>query len=313
MAGIGRVNGDLFGDEQARCAVLSYDYTVLAGTQGQMNHRKKDRLFELVERLQLPVVLFAEGGGGRPGDTDTAVVTGLDTEAFALFGALSGLVPLVGIVSGRCFAGNAALLGCCHVIIATPGRQHRYGWAGHDRGRWARGVPPRGGRADLGAGAERGRRHPLRRREGSRRGGPALPVLLPRRRARSGPRRTSTSCATSSRPTAGASTTCSRAIELLADEGSVLELRPSFAPGMVTALVRLEGRPVGVIANNPMHLAGAIDAANADKAARFLQLCDAFELPIVSLCDTPGFMVGPEAERRRWSATSAACSWSEPR
>ena len=120
IAGIGRVNGDLFDEERSRCAVLSYDYSVLAGTQGQMNHRKKDRLFELVERLRLPVVLFAEGGGGRPGDTDMAVVTGLDTEAFALFGALSGLVPLVGVVSGRCFAGNAALLGCCHVIIATP-------------------------------------------------------------------------------------------------------------------------------------------------------------------------------------------------
>ena len=120
MAGIGRVNGGLFDDERSRCAVLSYDYSVLAGTQGQMNHRKKDRLFELVERLRLPVVLFAEGGGGRPGDTDMAVVTGLDTEAFALFGALSGKVPLVGVVSGRCFAGNAALLGCCHVIIATP-------------------------------------------------------------------------------------------------------------------------------------------------------------------------------------------------
>ncbi len=120
VAGIGRVNGDLFDNARSRCAVLSYDYSVLAGTQGQMNHRKKDRLFELVDRLRLPVVLFAEGGGGRPGDTDTATVTGLDTEAFALFGALSGRVPLVGIVSGRCFAGNAALLGCCHVIIATP-------------------------------------------------------------------------------------------------------------------------------------------------------------------------------------------------
>jgi acetyl-CoA carboxylase carboxyltransferase component len=120
IAGIARVNGHLFDHERARCAVLSYDYSVLAGTQGQMNHKKKDRLFALVNRLRLPIVLFAEGGGGRPGDTDTATVTGLDTEAFALFGALSGRVPLIGIVSGRCFAGNAALLGCCHVIIATP-------------------------------------------------------------------------------------------------------------------------------------------------------------------------------------------------
>ncbi len=119
VAGIGRVNGDRFADERASCAVLSYDYMVLAGTQGQQNHRKKDRVFELVERMRLPVVLFAEGGGGRPGDTDYAVITGLDCMAFALFGGLSGLIPLVGIASGRCFAGNAALVGCCDVIIAT--------------------------------------------------------------------------------------------------------------------------------------------------------------------------------------------------
>jgi len=87
-----------------------------------------------------------------------------------------------------------------------------------------------------------------------------------------------------------------RALEHLADEGSVLELRPSFTPGMVTALARIEGRTVGIIANNPMHLAGAVDGPCADKAARFLQLCDAFSVPILSLCDTPGFMVGPEAE-----------------
>ncbi len=121
VAGVGRVNGDRFGGRESSCAVLSYDYTVLAGTQGQQNHRKKDRVFELIERLRVPVVLFAEGGGGRPGDTDYAVITGLDTTAFARFGALSGLVPMVGVASGWCFAGNAALLGCCDVIIATTG------------------------------------------------------------------------------------------------------------------------------------------------------------------------------------------------
>ncbi len=130
IAGIGHVNG-------SRCAVLSYDYSVLAGTQGQMNHRKKDRLFALAERLRLPVVLFAEGGGGRPGDTDMAVVTGLDTEAFALFGALSGKVPLVGIVSGRCFAGNAALTGMLPRRHRHPRRQRGHGWPRHDRGRRA--------------------------------------------------------------------------------------------------------------------------------------------------------------------------------
>ena len=275
--------------------MLSYDYSVLAGTQGQMNHRKKDRLFELVERLRLPVVLFAEGGGGRPGDTDMAVVTGLDTEAFALFGALSGQVPLVGVVSGRCFAGNAALLGCCHVIIATPDANIGMGgpamieggglgvYRPEDIGPMSVQVP--NGVVDVLCADEKEAVEVARRYlayfQGDVRDWTApeqdrLRDVVPPDRRRVYDVR--------------------RAIELLADEGSVLELRPSFAPGMVTALARVEGRAVGVIANNPLHLAGAIDAANADKAARFLQLCEAFGLPILSLCDTPGFMVGPEAE-----------------
>src|SRR5919197_1408063 len=118
VAGIGRVNGDLFG-ERSTCAVLSYDYTVLAGTQGVMGHRKKDRLFELIERMRLPTVLFAEGGGGRPGDTDYAVVSALETRAFALWARLSGLVPRIAIVAGRCFAGNAVLAGSADLIVAT--------------------------------------------------------------------------------------------------------------------------------------------------------------------------------------------------
>ena len=295
VAGIGRVNGDSFDDERARCAVLSYDYSVLAGTQGQMNHRKKDRIFELAERLRLPVVLFAEGGGGRPGDTDMAVVTGLDTEAFALFAKLSGLVPLVGIVSGRCFAGNAALLGCCHVVIATPDANVGMGgpamieggglgvFAPEDIGPVSVQVP--NGVIDVLAADEKEAVAVARRylsyfqgdvRDWVSPDQELLRDVVPPDRRRVYDVR--------------------RALELIADEGSVLQLRPSFAPGMVTALTRMEGRAVGVIANNPMHLAGAIDAANADKAARFMQLCEAFGLPLLFLCDTPGFMVGPEAE-----------------
>jgi acetyl-CoA carboxylase carboxyltransferase component len=275
--------------------VLSYDYSVLAGTQGHMNHKKKDRLFELVARLGLPVVLFAEGGGGRPGDTDTAAVTGLDTEAFALFGALSGQVPLVGVVSGRCFAGNAALLGCCHVIIATPDANIGMGgpamieggglgvFAPEDVGPASVQVP--NGVIDVLAADEKGAVDVARRYLSYFQGDldtwtapdqSLLREVVPpdRRRVYD----------------------VHRALELLADEGSVLELRPAFTPGMVTALARIEGRAVGVIANNPPHLAGAIDGPCADKAARFLQLCQAFGLPVLSLCDTPGFMVGPEAE-----------------
>src|SRR3712207_368268 len=118
VAGTARINGELFG-ERAACAVLSYDYTVLAGTQGVLGHRKKDRLFELIERMRLPTVFFAEGGGGRPGDTDYPVVSMLQVRALALWAGLSGLVPRIAIVKGRCFAGNAVIAGCSDLIVAT--------------------------------------------------------------------------------------------------------------------------------------------------------------------------------------------------
>jgi acetyl-CoA carboxylase carboxyltransferase component len=296
VAGIGRVNGDRFVDERARCAVVSYDYTVLAGTQGQQNHRKKDRLFELIERLRLPVVLFAEGGGGRPGDTDTAGVSGLDCLAFALFAGLSGLVPTVGIVSGRCFAGNAALLGCCDVIIATENANIGMGgpamieggglgaFRPEDVGPISVQVP--NGVVDV-AVADEAEAVQAAKRYLSYFQGPldawdcvdqrVLRSLVPENRKRVYDVRT--------------------VLDALADRDSVLELRPQFGVGMITALARVEGRPLGVIANNPMHLGGAIDSDGADKAARFLQLCDAFDLPVLFLCDTPGFMVGPEAEK----------------
>jgi acetyl-CoA carboxylase carboxyltransferase component len=295
VAGLARVNGDLFSAERSRCAVLSYDYSVLAGTQGHMNHRKKDRLFALVDRLRLPVVLFAEGGGGRPGDTDVAAVTGLDTEAFALFGALSGRVPLVGVVSGRCFAGNAALLGCCHVIIATPDATIGMGGPAMIEGGGLGVVAPDdvgpvevqvpNGVIDVLAADERDAVDVARRYlsyfQGEVHDWTCADQELLREVVPPDRRRVYDVHA---------------ALDLLADTGSVLELRPGFAPGMVTALARVEGRPFGVVANNPMHLAGAIDASGADKAARFLQLCEAFGLPVLFLCDTPGFMVGPAAE-----------------
>ncbi|HZU80329.1 MAG TPA: carboxyl transferase domain-containing protein [Acidimicrobiales bacterium] len=296
VTGIGRVNGALFPPERSACAVLAYDYTVLAGTQGHMNHRKKDRLFELVERMRLPVVLFAEGGGGRPGDTDTTTVTGLDVMTFARFGRLSGLVPLVGVVAGYCFAGNAALLGCCDVIIATADANIGMGGPamieGGGLGTFAPGaIGPvaeqrANGVVDLVA-EDEAHAVALAKRylsyfQGAVDGWEAaeqsaLRAVLPRNRLEVADMRA--------------------VAALLCDTGSVLELRPDFAPGMITALARLEGRPVGVLANDSRHLAGAIDAPGADKAARFVQLCDAFDLPIVSLVDTPGFMVGPEAER----------------
>ncbi len=296
VAGIGNVNGAMFPDEQSRCMVLAYDYTVFAGTQGVMNHKKTDRLLRLAHQWKLPIVLFAEGGGGRPGDTDWSGVAGLDNTTFLNFARLSGLVPLVGIVSGRCFAGNAALLGCCDVIIAAQDATIGMGGPamieGGGLGVFApEEVGPVSMQAPNGvidvlvadeAEAVRVAKRYLAYFQGSTANWACadqrlLRQLVPENRLRVYDMHT--------------------VIETLADQESALELRRQFGPGIITTLIRIEGRPLGVIANNPLHLGGAIDANAADKAARFMQLCDAFGLPILSLCDTPGFMVGPEAEQ----------------
>ncbi|MEN3121968.1 carboxyl transferase domain-containing protein [Janibacter sp. LM] len=294
VTGIGRIGSTPAGD--SRCAVLAYDYTVLAGTQGYLNHKKTDRLLEIAEQQRLPVVLFAEGGGGRPGDTDTTVASGLDVPTFATMGRLSGLVPTIGIAAGRCFAGNAALLGCCDVIIAT--RDSTIGMGGPamiEGGGLGVFAPEEVGPIEVQGGngvvdvvvddeaeaVEVAQRYlgyfQGAREEWTAADQRALRHVVPENRVRA--------------------YDIHAAIRTLADEGSVLELRAGFAPGVVTALVRIEGRPMGLVANNPRHLGGAIDTPAADKLARFLQLCDAHGLPVVSLCDTPGFMVGPEHER----------------
>ena len=295
VGGLATVNADHFNGDVARVAVASYDYTVLAGTQGFINHRKKDRLFDVAERLRLPFILFAEGGGGRPGDTDAAGVAGLDGPAFAMFARLSGLVPLVGITSGYCFAGNAALLGCCDVIIATENTN--LGMAGPamiEGGGLGVVAPTDIGPIDVqthngvvdvrvrdeAAAVEAAKKYlsyfqgPTTRWE--RRNDADLRPLIPEQRTRV--------------------YDVNSVISTLADVDSVLQLRSEFGVGIVTCLIRIEGIPMGIIANNPGHLGGAIDSDAADKASRFIQLCDAYDLPIVSLCDTPGFMVGPDAE-----------------
>ncbi|HEX6665714.1 MAG TPA: carboxyl transferase domain-containing protein [Solirubrobacterales bacterium] len=294
IGGTATVNAELFGDAAA-CAVLSYDYTVLAGTQGALGHRKKDRLFELIERMRLPTVFYAEGGGGRPGDTDYPVVSALDTRAFALWAKLSGVVPRIAVVAGRCFAGNAVIAGCSDLIVATEGISLGMGGPAMIEGGGLGKVDPdeigpiemqsRNGVVDVvvadEAEATAATKQLLGYFQGATSHGPEpdqarLRELVPARQRRAyavGP-----------------------IVETLADEGSVTFLRERFAPEMVTALVRIEGRPVGVIANDTRHMAGAITSGAADKAARFIQLCDSFGLPIVSLIDTPGYMVGPDAE-----------------
>ncbi len=296
VGGLSEVNSELFHESKTQCVVISYDYTVLAGTQGGQNHRKKDRLFEIAKKWKLPVIFFTEGGGGRPGDTDGVQVAGLDCLAFGLWAELSAEVPLIGIASGYCFAGNAAILGCCDVIIATENANIGMGGPAMIEGGGLGTYDPseigpsdiqktngvvdicvqdeleavqvakkylsyfQGEISDWDAQDQRILRH-----------------LVPENRLRSYDIR--------------------KVIEVLFDTDSVLELREHFGTGIITSLARVEGKPVGVIANNPSHLGGAIDADAADKAARFMQVCDAYDLPIISLCDTPGFMVGPEAEK----------------
>lgn len=296
VAGLGSINGHLFPAERARCIVLGYDYTVFAGTQGTMNHKKTDRILHLAQQWKLPLVLFAEGGGGRPGDTDKPGVAGLDTMTFIDFARLSGQVPLIGIVSGRCFAGNAALLGCCDVIIATENSTIGMGGPAMIEGGGLGAFTPEevgpvsmqapNGVIDIVV-ADEAEAVRVAKRYLAYMQGPTAPwtcpdqrllrQLIPENRLRVYDIR--------------------KVIETLADDDSVLELRRQFGLGIVTAFIRIEGRPFGLIANNPMYLGGAIDAPAADKAARFMQLCNAFSLPILSLCDTPGFMVGPDAEK----------------
>jgi acetyl-CoA carboxylase carboxyltransferase component len=295
LAGTASINGALFGRERSAAAVLAYDYTVLAGTQGALGHLKKDRLFALIEKMRLPTVFFAEGGGGRPGDTDFPTVSSLNVPAFALWAKLSGLVPRIAVVKGRCFAGNAVIAGTSDLIIATAdtsiGMAGPAMIAGGGLGHIAPDdVGPLSVQAPNGvvdvvvadeAEAVAVTKQVLGYFQGATPPGPAadqnaLRTVIPERARRAYPLKP--------------------IIETIADADSVTFLREKFAPEMVTALARIEGRPVGIIGNNTMVMAGAITAGASDKAARFLQLCDAFGLPVVSLVDCPGYMVGPDAE-----------------
>ncbi len=309
VCGVGSVNGEQFGPEKSRAVVLSYDYTVLAGTQGAINHPKTDRMLEVAGSWRLPVVFFTEGGGGRAGtggnrtgearNRDNSggwLSRPLVTPTFSTMARLNGVVPTVGINSGRCFAGNAAILGACDVIIATEDSKIGMGGPAMIEGGGLGVFSPddvgpidvqlASGVVDVGVKDEAEAVAVAKKYLGYFQGPLAEWECADQRLLRS------------AIPANRLRTYDTRAvIEGLADTGSVLELRRHFGLGMVTALARIEGRPVGIVANNPNHLAGAIDSDGSDKAARFMQLLDAFDIPLVVLCDTPGIMVGPEVEK----------------
>lgn len=297
VAGTASINGDQFDDEKSRAVVVHYDYTVLAGTQGRRNHYKQDRMFELAKRFKMPLVLFSEGGGGRPGEDNDGPRVAFDTHTFTTFSQLSGLVPMVGVNNGRCFAGNTALLACCDVIIATEGSTIAMGgpamieggglgvYTPEEVGPMSFQVP--NGVVDIlvkdeAEAVETAKRYlsyfqgPIDDWEETR-DQRHLRHVVPENRVRLYDMR--------------------EIIHTLADKDSVLEIREQFGIGIITCFIRIEGKPMGVIANNPHHLAGAVDSDGADKGARFLQLCDAFDIPVLSLMDCPGIMVGPDHER----------------
>lgn len=298
VAGIGSVNGEDFDDTNSKCVVMSYDYTVLAGTQGGFNHKKTDRMLQIAKQMEKPVVFFVEGGGGRPGDVDFEPINcgGLDVSTFVEYARLSGKVPRIAIVSGYCFAGNAAIAGCSDVIIATENSSMGMG-----------------GPAMI-EGGGLGKFHP-------REVGPAkmqfengvIDILVKDEAAAVETAKKYLSyfqgdldywdCEAQEqlRDTVPEDRRFAydifKVIHTLADEDSMLEIRGGYARNLITAFVRIEGKPMGLIANSTRHLGGAIDSAASDKATRFMQLCDAFGIPILSLCDAPGFMVGPACEQ----------------
>ncbi|WP_245695237.1 acyl-CoA carboxylase subunit beta [Desulforhopalus singaporensis] len=297
ITGLGTVNADKFEEQDARCMVIAYDFTVLAGTQGYFNHKKTDRLLHLADKHRIPLVLFAEGGGGRPGDTDAdgVMITGLDLTTFSKFAGLSGKIPLVGIVSGFCFAGNAALLGSCDIIIAA--KKSNIGMGGPvmiECGGLGKFTPEEIGPANVQYGngvidilvedeteAVSAAKQYLSYFQGDIKEWKAadqeqLRDLIPERRRMAYDVR--------------------NIINVISDKGSFLELKSGFGQGLISGLIRIQGKPFGILANNCQYMGGTIQPAEADKAARLMQICNAHGLPVLSLIDTPGFMVGPDVE-----------------
>lgn len=296
ITGTCTINAGSVGADRARTAVAINDYSVLAGTQGYFHHRKLDRLCDIAARYRLPVVMYAEGGGGRPGDTDVATqIAGLNLSSFAAWARLAGQVPRIAVSNGYCFAGNAALFGCADFRIAT--QQSWIGMAGPamiEGGGLGTFAPTdigpvkeqqRNGVVDIVAADEAEATHLARQLLSYFQGNLAqwecadqaqLRSIIPSDRRWGYPVR--------------------RLIELLADSGTFLEMQRVFGRGIITGFIRIEGRPLALLASDCQQLGGAVDAESADKAARFLNSCSNLGVPVLSLIDTPGFMVGPDSE-----------------
>lgn len=301
----GAADGVVMGTARVRgqpADLVLYDYSVYGGTQSAINHMKTARMFEHAERYRLPVVCWLDGGGAR---TQDMLVEGRGpTSTFVVFARLSGLVPTIGIVPSRAFAGHANLAGMCDVLIAL--RSAAIGMAGPPLVESALGVqlsPEEIGPADVHA--ESGVVDLLAEDESEAiaLAGRYLDYFGPRREAGEAPDPEPLRDIVPERPRRAYDVR--KVIRHLVDVGSELELKAGYGRALVTALGRLGGRPVGIVASQPMYLGGAIDSAASIKAARFVQICDAFDIPVLILCDTPGLMVGPEAEKTGLARHSA--------
>jgi len=298
ITGLATINAQQFGEQASQVAIIVNDYTVLAGTQGYFHHRKIDRMLEQAKRGYLPVVMYTEGGGGRPGDTDVKIqIAGLDVPTFASWASLSGQVPMIAVNNGYCFAGNAALFGCADIRIAT-----KTSWIGMAGPAMIEGgglgsfapteigpmdVQAKNGVVDLVADDEAHATALAQQCLSYFQGGSEtwqcadqleLSNMMPADRRYVYDVRS--------------------VITQLVDSDSFLELSHAYGCAVITGFARIEGRAVGVIANDCRYLGGAVDAEAAEKTAKFIRLCDNFDIPIVSLCDSPGFMVGPASEEQ---------------
>ena len=298
ITGLATINSAEFGTQASQVAVIVNDYSVLAGTQGYFHHKKIDRILDQAGKFGFPVVMYTEGGGGRPGDTDVKTqIAGLDVPTFARWASLSGQVPLIAVNNGYCFAGNAALFGCADIRIAT--KTSWIGMAGPAMieggglGRFAPteigpiAIQAENGVVDLVADNESHGTYLAQQCLGYFQGDKQswdcadqdqLREMMPLDRRFVYDIRS--------------------IIQGLVDTDSFTELSQPYGSGIVTGFVRIEGVAMGLIANDCRVLGGAIDAEAADKAARFITLCDQFSIPLLSLCDTPGFMVGPASEEQ---------------
>lgn len=293
ITGLATINADLFTAQSSRAMVIVNDYTVLAGTQGVFHHKKLDRALELAAQLKLPVVMYTEGGGGRPGDTDYEL--SLNLGSFAAWASLRGLVPMIAVNNGYCFAGNAALFGCADITIAT--KNSWIGMAGPamiEGGGMGSYKPTEIGPIDIQS--QNGVVDIVAENE-------ADATFIARQvLAYFQGDISSWSCADQRKlwsllPADRRYVYKVRdIITTLADTDSFIELRRHYGCGIITGFLRIEGKAFGLICNDCQFLGGAIDAEAALKTTRFLELCNSFQLPVLSLCDTPGFMVGPESE-----------------